>query len=82
MSKIPISCRREDSADVTGRIYEWLTRKFGRKAVFKDVDLIPFEAQKIAETLDQLTAGREELALTHVQVAAICCSPRSISNVG
>ena len=41
MSKILISYRREDSADVTGRIYEWLKRKFGREAVFKDVDSIP-----------------------------------------
>ncbi|HSL03717.1 MAG TPA: toll/interleukin-1 receptor domain-containing protein [Nitrospiraceae bacterium] len=41
MSKVLISYRREDNADVTGRIYEWLTRKFGREAVFKDVDSIP-----------------------------------------
>ena len=42
MSKILISYRREDSADVTGRIYDRLKRKFGREAVFKDVDSIPF----------------------------------------
>ena len=37
-----ISYRRDDSADVTGRIYDRLTATFGRDAVFKDVDNIPF----------------------------------------
>lgn len=36
-----ISYRRSDSADVTGRIYDRLIGKFGKKAVFKDVDSIP-----------------------------------------
>lgn len=42
MSKILISYRREDSADVTGRIYDRLIQQFGREAIFKDVDSIPF----------------------------------------
>jgi len=33
--------RRADTEDVSGRMYDRLTRKFGRKAVFKDVDNIP-----------------------------------------
>ncbi len=41
MSKILISYRREDSANVTGRIYDRLIQKFGQGAVFKDVDSIP-----------------------------------------
>ena len=36
-----ISYRREDSAGVTGRIYDRLVQKFGREAIFKDVDSIP-----------------------------------------
>lgn len=36
-----ISYRREDSADVTGRIYDHLVASFGEAAVFKDVDSIP-----------------------------------------
>jgi len=36
-----ISYRREDSADVSGRIYDRLVEKFGREAIFKDVDTIP-----------------------------------------
>ncbi len=42
MSKILISYRREDSADVTGRIDDRLVQQFGRGAVFVDVDSIPF----------------------------------------
>jgi formylglycine-generating enzyme required for sulfatase activity len=41
MSKILISYRREDSADVAGRIYDRLIQQFGQEAVFKDVDSIP-----------------------------------------
>jgi hypothetical protein len=36
-----ISYRREDSADITGRITDRLIQKFGRDAVFKDVESIP-----------------------------------------
>lgn len=36
-----VSYRREDSADVAGRIYDRLIGSFGREAVFKDVDNIP-----------------------------------------
>ena len=42
MSKILISYRRDDSADVTGRIYDRLIQQFGSRAIFKDVDSIPF----------------------------------------
>ena len=37
-----ISYRRDDSADVSGRIYDRLAEHFGDEAVFKDVDDIPF----------------------------------------
>lgn len=36
-----ISYRRDDSADVTGRIHERLLQRFARDVVFKDVDSIP-----------------------------------------
>ena len=36
-----ISYRRDDSADITGRIYDWLLREFPGGKVFKDVDSIP-----------------------------------------
>jgi len=41
MSKIFISYRRVDSADVTGRIYDYLCRTFNSDDIFKDVDSIP-----------------------------------------
>jgi hypothetical protein len=41
MGKIFISYRREDSADITGRICDRLISHFGRDAVFMDVDNIP-----------------------------------------
>lgn len=39
--KIFISYRRDDSNDITGRIYDWLVQHFGSDNVFKDVDSIP-----------------------------------------
>ena len=36
-----VSKRRDDSADVTGRIHERLLRRFAQEVVFKDVDSIP-----------------------------------------
>lgn len=36
-----ISYRRQDSSDVTGRIYDRLVETFGRDRIFKDVDSIP-----------------------------------------
>ena len=36
-----LSYRREDTNDVTGRIYDRLIQHFGKDAVFKDVDSIP-----------------------------------------
>ena len=36
-----LSYRREDSADVAGRIYDRLAQAFGQDQVFKDVDSIP-----------------------------------------
>jgi hypothetical protein len=42
MPKIFISYRREDSQDITGRIYDRLDFRFGRENLFFDVDTIPF----------------------------------------
>lgn len=40
-SQIFISYRRNDSGDITGRIYDRLVPHFGRDRIFKDVDSIP-----------------------------------------
>ena len=42
MPKLFISCRREDSAGVAGRLFDRLQSHFGRGSVFIDVDSIPF----------------------------------------
>ena len=36
-----LSYRRDDSHDITDRIYDWLIRARGRRNIFKDVDAIP-----------------------------------------
>jgi hypothetical protein len=41
MPRVFISYRRDDSADVTGRIFDRLRAHFGRKVLFRDVDAIP-----------------------------------------
>ncbi|MEL7121665.1 MAG: toll/interleukin-1 receptor domain-containing protein, partial [Bacteroidota bacterium] len=41
-SKIFISYRRRDSAGAAGRLYDFLEMKVGSKALFKDVDNIPY----------------------------------------
>ena len=38
---IVISYRRDDSQDITGRIFDRLTQTFGREKVFRDIDSIP-----------------------------------------
>src|SRR5438132_9014063 len=42
MSRIMISYRREDSGLVTGRIFDRLVATYGRDAVFRDIDNIPY----------------------------------------
>ena len=51
-----ISYRRDDSADITGRIYDRLIQHFSREIVFKDVDSIPLGIdfrQHLEGALDQ-----------------------------
>jgi hypothetical protein len=44
MATIFLSYRRDDSADVTGRIYDGLESHFGKQDLFMDVDSIPLGA--------------------------------------
>jgi hypothetical protein len=41
MAKITISYRRDDSMDITGRIFDRLASRYGRETVFRDIDNIP-----------------------------------------
>ena len=40
MPKIAISYRRADSQDITGRIFDRLVQRFGKKSIFRDIDSI------------------------------------------
>ena len=56
MKRIFLSYRRDDSADMTGRIFDHLERRFGRDSVFIDVDSIPLGddfRNRIEDTLDR-----------------------------
>jgi hypothetical protein len=56
MPRITISYRRDDSLDITGRIFDRLAGHFGREAVFRDIDDIPPGAdfrRHIDQVLDQ-----------------------------
>lgn len=44
MAKIFISYRRQDTQQIVGRIFDRLSAKFGRDAVFMDIDKIPWGA--------------------------------------
>ena len=41
LNQVFISYRRDDNANLTGRIYDRLVQKFGRTSIFKDIDSIP-----------------------------------------
>jgi len=56
VKKIFLSYRRGDSADMSGRIFDHLERRFGRERLFMDVDSIPLGddfRRRIDEALDQ-----------------------------
>jgi TIR domain len=57
-----ISYRRDDSSDVTGRIYDRLIQHFGKHSVFKDVDSIPLGVDFRKHLGDSL--GRCDVLLT------------------
>lgn len=42
MPRITVSYRRDDSAAITGRIFDRLVAHYGRDAVYMDVEVIPF----------------------------------------
>jgi formylglycine-generating enzyme required for sulfatase activity len=42
MTRVFISYRRDDSADITGRIFDRLRAHFDKQILFRDVDVIPF----------------------------------------
>ena len=60
MTKIAISYRRDDSIDITGRIFDRLTSRYGRDAVFRDIDSIP-PGRDFREHIQDSLAGSDVL---------------------
>jgi len=75
VGKLFISYRREDTQDITARVYERLAARFGKDAIFMDVDSIPLgmdfrqvlrdavEASSVALVM----IGRQWLTVTDAQ---------------
>lgn len=63
-NSIFISYRRSDSSDATGRISDRLIKRFGKEAVFQDVDSIPYGVDFTTHL--ERTVGR-----AHVVIAVI-----------
>jgi len=70
--EIFISSRRDDSSDVTGRVYDRLLQEFGRSKVFKDVDSIPAGADFQANTSDTLTRCNACLVVIGARWLHVC----------
>ena len=62
-----ISYRRDDSADITGRIYDRLIQHFSKEIVFKDVDSIPLGIDFREHLEGALSQCRVLLAIVGVQ---------------
>ena len=73
MTKIAISYRRDDSMDITGRIFDRLTSRYGRDAVFRDIDSIP-PGMRFREHL--------QTALDGSDVLMVVVGPRWIGETG
>lgn len=65
MTKIFISYRRQDTKQISRRIFDWLEAKFGRDQVFMDIDSIPFGADFHAFLSEQV--GRAETVLALIE---------------
>jgi len=64
MPRIAISYRRDDSGVITGRIFDRLVARYGREAIFRDIDDIPIG-------VDFRTHIDEVLAATDVLIAIV-----------
>ena len=62
MNKIFLSYRREDSADIAGRIFDHLERRFGRERLFIDVDSIRY-GEDFRRCIDAKSTGAVRVSL-------------------
>jgi hypothetical protein len=67
MTKVFISYRRDDSAATCGRINDRLVARFGKDAVFKDVDSIPLGADFRSSINGMMNQCAAELVISVLQ---------------
>lgn len=60
MPGIFISYRREDSAAYAGRLYDWLSQRFGKEAIFIDIDTIQ-PGEDFVEVVEQKVGACDAL---------------------
>jgi hypothetical protein len=58
MPRITISYRRDDSGVITGRIFDRLVARYGREAIFRDIDDVPFGVD-FRTHIDQVLASTD-----------------------
>jgi len=63
MPRVSLSYRRTDSADITGRIFDRLAARYGKPAVFRDIDNIPVGADFRSHIAQELKKSDVLLAI-------------------
>jgi hypothetical protein len=80
MPRIVISYRREDSGVITGRIFDRLVARYGRDAIFRDIDNVPFGVDFRTHIDQVLGASDVVLAVIGPQWAGPPASPSRLAN--
>jgi hypothetical protein len=80
MPRIVISYRREDSGVITGRIFDRLVARYGREAIFRDIDNVPFGVDFRTHIDQVLGASDVVVAVVGPQWAGPPASPSRLGN--
>ena len=80
MPRIVISYRREDSGVITGRIFDRLVARYGRDAIFRDIDNVPFGVDFRTHIDQVLGASDVVLAVVGPQWAGPSALPSRLGN--
>ncbi len=77
MTRVFISYRRDDSADVTGRIFDRLRAHFDKQVLFRDVDVIPFGS----DFRQVIRKAVEDCQVLLAVIGPTCSTTRTTSSV-
>src|SRR5712692_2749856 len=80
MARITISYRRDDSGVITGRIFDRLVTRYGREAIFRDIDDVPFGVDFRTHIDEVLSASNVVLAIVGPQWIGPRELPSRLSN--